>query len=73
MALTRTMTSEMTRHDRWGLERCAAQEKLQRLDTSCRWKSSVEPEYFHILLCEVRIYLDKTRCDFGKTNRVNLI
>lgn len=27
-----------------------------------------EPEYFHILLCELRIHLDQSRGDCGKTN-----
>ena len=32
-------------------------------------KQHVELEYFHILLCELMIYLDQTRGDCRKTNQ----
>ena len=56
-ALTGTMTPGM-RGTRQGTEK-------RESDISSGWKLLVEPEYFHILLCELRISLDQTRGDCG--------
>ena len=47
-----------------GRERHEAAERRVS-DISNWWKQRVESEYFHILLCELRIYLDQTRSDCG--------
>ena len=38
-------------------------------DISSLSKQCVELEYFYILICDLRIYLDQTRGDSGKTNQ----
>ena len=53
-AMIRTMTSGTRRHGRRGTG-----ETSERVGHQQR----VEPEYFHMLLCELWIYLDRTRHD----------
>lgn len=65
-ALTRTMTLRTRGNGRQGHENhVATQEQESGISRGRRW----HVQYFHILLCELVIYLEQTRQDCGKTNQ----
>lgn len=61
-ALTKTLTSGLTRQ---------VEEARSKRQSQQQVKTHIEREYFHISLCESRIYLDQIRGDGGKTNKIN--
>ena len=58
----RTMTSGIRKLGRWKVRKSWASE-------AGAWKLCVMLEWFLVVLCEFRIYLEQNRCDCGKRNQ----
>lgn len=72
-ALTRTVISGLRGHGRRGQQKHAAAEERERESVICSGQSlHEEPEYFHILLSDLRMYFSQTGGDCGQTSPLSL-